>query len=221
VKYWKTYAGILLLLLAVAGLFFWETAGRDKVLMEEVIVAGRDIQAGAVLQADMLQTARIPKGSSVKGGFPAGAEEVVAGQRTSWPIAEKQQISSGFFTAAEEELQAGEAYFVIPERWIAMRTSALRRGDAVEILPCSGGAMSLGTYKLAFVKDSDEGEVRDLSPAGELLYEPRERQERTDAGSVIDHVEIIATAEAYFMIRAFAENLETPSLVLVQRGRMQ
>jgi hypothetical protein len=81
--------------------------------------------------------------------------------------------------------------------------------------------MSLGRYRLAFVKNAEEGEVRDMLPSGELLYEPEETFARTDADSVIDHVEIIATKSDYARIREYAAVRETPSLLLVQRGRTQ
>jgi hypothetical protein len=98
-----------------------------------------------------------------------------------------------------------------------MRSSALRRGDTVEIASAFGERAGFGRYRLAFVKDADELEVRDMSPSGELSIEAPDRRERTDANAMIDHVEIIATKAAYEAIRAFAENAGAPSLLLIQR----
>jgi hypothetical protein len=210
--------GILLALLSVAGLVFWETAGRSKLLMDSVVVASAEIRAGTVVQADMLETVLIPKDGVIENGFPAGREGEIVGKRTAWPIAARQQISSDVFAVEDDSLQAGESFFVIPSAWIAMRSSALRRGDTVEIAPAFGERRAgFGRYKLAFVKDADELEVRDTLPSGEPLAETRDRRERTDANAVIDHVEIIATKAAYERIRAFAESAGAPSLLLIQR----
>jgi hypothetical protein len=206
-------------MLSVAGLIYWETEGRSRILMAEVIAADREIEAGSVISADMLTIIQIPKESRVKSGFTAGDEAELIGRTASQAIYEKQQISEFSFIVAEDDLGIGESYFVIPAAWIAMRSSALRRGDYVEIAGAGGdSAVNFGVYRLAFVKDIDEREVRDTSLIGEILSERRERKDRTDSGSVIDHVEIIATSEAYFRMRRFAADKETPSLVLIQRG---
>jgi hypothetical protein len=212
---WRFLSGILLLALSVAGLLYWEAEGRNRVLMAEAVAATRDIEAGSAISADMLTVIQIPKESRIKNGFTAEEMSGLVGKTVSQPIYEKQQLSESAFVAAEDGLAAGESYFVIPAEWIAMRSSALRRGDHVEIAGADGGAANFGVYRLAFVKDADEGEVRDISLIGEIVQERRKRKDRTDSGSAIDHVEIIATAEAYFRIRAYASGKEGPSLILI------
>jgi hypothetical protein len=209
--------GVLLALLSVAGLVFWETTGRSKLLMDRVLVASADIRAGAVLRADMLAAVLIPKDGVIEKGFPAGSEGEILGRRTAWPVSARQQISSDLFAPEENSLKEGESFFVIPAAWIAMRSSALRRGDTVEIASALGERQGFGRYKLAFVKDAEELEVRDMLPSGELPAETQSAVSRTDANAMIDHVEIIATKAAYETIRAFAESAGAPSLLLIQR----
>ncbi|MDR1571635.1 MAG: hypothetical protein LBS32_03835 [Clostridiales Family XIII bacterium] len=153
----------------------------------------------------------------MEGGFLAGQEGEIIGRKTAEAIYGRQQISAKSFHATDDGMKEGEAYFVIPGEWIAMRSSALRRGDSVEVLSVSGGAINLGTYRIAFVKDADEREVWDIGPAGEILYEPEAMPDRTDALAAIDHVEIIATKAEYYAIRDFAAGAGAPSLVLVQK----
>jgi hypothetical protein len=214
---WGLFAGLALALLAVLGLVFWETTGRTELLMDRVVVANADIRAGTLLRADMLTTVPIPKDGVIATGFSEGREDEIVGMKTAWPISARQQISSDMFAREGDYLKAGESFFVIPAEWIAMRSSALRRGDTVEIAPAFGEQTGFGRYKLAFVKDDEELEVRDMLPSGELLSETLESRERTDANAVIDHVEIIATKSAYEAIRAFAENAGAPALLLIQR----
>jgi hypothetical protein len=207
----------LLALLAVVGLVFWETTGRSRLLMDLVVVARADIRAGALLRADMLTTALIPKDGVVERGFFAGREGEIVGKRTAWPVSARQQISSDVFATEEDALKAGESFFVIPAAWIAMRSSALRRGDMVEIASALDEGTGFGRYKLAFVKSEDEMEVRDMLSSGELLFDALDRRERTDANAMIDHVEIIAVKAAYEAIRVYAESAGAPSLLLIQR----
>ncbi|MDR1571636.1 MAG: hypothetical protein LBS32_03840 [Clostridiales Family XIII bacterium] len=54
------YAGIALMLIAVAGLVFWESAGRDRVMMAETVAAAGDIRAGAVIKPEMLRVLLVP-----------------------------------------------------------------------------------------------------------------------------------------------------------------
>jgi hypothetical protein len=179
------------------------------------------MRAGAVVRADMLVTIQIPKGSRVEGGFLAGEEGKIVGRKLASPIYGRQQLSEKAFDDGKEALKPGEAFFVIPAEWIAMRSSALRRGDQVEVFPTSGGALSFGTFTLAFVKDAEEREIRDVNLSGEILCEPEKLSDRTDAGAVVDHVEIVALKPAYDAIRAFAAAAEAPSLLLVRREDRQ
>jgi hypothetical protein len=220
-KRWRLFAGILLVILATAGLVFWETAGRDRLLMDRVVVAGADIRAGTVVLEDMLTTVLMPKDGVISKGFPAGSEGEIVGRKTSLPVSARQQISSDIFAREESYIKAGESFFVIPADWIAMRSSALRRGDTVEITPASGEMAGFGRYRLAFVKDEEDFEVRDVLSGGELLFEAPEMNERTDANSVIDHVEIIAAKADYDSIRAFVESAGEHSLLLIQRGKAE
>jgi hypothetical protein len=216
-KRWGLFAGILLSLLAVAGLVFWETAGRSKLLMDRVVIASVDISAETVLKEEMLTTALIPKDSIISTGFPADHENEIVGMKTAWPVSARQQISSDMFAHENDYLKNGESFFVIPVEWIAMRSSALRRGDTIEIASALEDRTVFGRYRLAFVKDEEELEVRNMGAGGELISDALKRQDRTDANAVIDHVEIIATKSAYEAIRSFAIESAFPSLLLIQR----
>ena len=49
-KQWKALIGIALMILAVAGMVFWEGWGRDALLLTDVVVAAKPIAAGEVLK---------------------------------------------------------------------------------------------------------------------------------------------------------------------------
>ena len=210
--------GVLLLIASIAGVFFWETIGRSKLMMEEVIAAGRDIRAGAVIEENMLSLIEIPKGSRIKKGFSAEEWGLVVGKRTALPISGKQQLSADFFLDETAELAEDEAFFKIPGSWIAMRSSSLRRGDYVEIFGDNIG-INFGIFRLASVKNANENEVKDISIKGDVLNEPEAINNRLDTDSVIDHVEIVTRPEVYYNLRAYVEGKELASLVLVRRDK--
>jgi hypothetical protein len=218
-RYARIALGILLLIGALGGLYLWETAGRSRLMMDEVLVAARDLNAGAIVEEAMLAAVEMPKAGAVKKGFRRGEEQSLLGKELAYPVNAKQQFTTDSFVDETKALKENESYFVIPADWIAMRSSAVRRGDKVEILG-ENAADSFGTHKLAFVKNAYDVEIKDLSPRGEAMLEPMPENRRVDADSMIDHVEIITTAKTYYEIKAYVEKRGgTPCLVLVRAGR--
>jgi hypothetical protein len=125
------------------------------------------------------------------------------------------QLSMKHLLDENENTRKSDSFFVVKREWIYMRSSALRRGDYVDIVGAQDGR-SFGRYKIAFVKNAEEEEVTELSDGGMGLIE-REREARVDATSGIDHIEIVADLNAYMRVKSYAESQGGPSLVLVQR----
>ena len=69
---WRLFAGVILMALSVAGLAYWEMEGRSLALTEEVIAAGRDIQAGTVIEREMLCVVRVARENRIASGLRAG-----------------------------------------------------------------------------------------------------------------------------------------------------
>ncbi len=215
----KPILGIALILLSIAGLLFWELAGRETVMTEQVLVAGEEIQKGVLISAGMLAVKGIPKSNLLEGALTSEDKALVQGKVASQFIAKNDQIIMEYFRNDEFYLKNDESIFVIDPGWIAMRSSALRRGDVIDIYGSNNRGL-IGTYRVAYVKDASEREVKN---AGEDTSGNRGNDilERPDSTSVIDHVEIIATFRDY-------ENLvncvtgaggTTPAaLIIVQRG---
>lgn len=217
----RSVLGILLILLSVGGLFFWEWKGREVFLMDEVLVAGREIQRGTEVDGSMFFVKGVPKDNLLKGALRPDDRGLLEGKAASQFIAENDQIVMSYFTEPEFRLSHEESIFVIKPDWISMRSSALRRGDLVDIYG-TGGLGLLGTFRIAYVKDDAEREVRDASE-GEGA-KPRKVSgilDRPDSTSIIDHVEIITTLQKYeFLVDCVSGGGEaTPSaLIIVQRG---
>lgn len=212
----KTLLGILLILLSLAGLFLWEWKGRETILMEEVLVASEEIKKGTMVSSSMFITRGVQKTNLLDGALTLKDLEHLRGKVSAQLIAKNDQIILDYFRDNEFYLDRNESIFVIEPGWIAMRSSALRRGDMVDIYS-SDRFNLLGTYRIAFVKDAAEREVQNaaVETAGKA---GNEILERTDSSSVIDHIEIISSLSAYEKLRNCVSGATPSALIIVQRG---
>ncbi|MBQ9931413.1 MAG: SAF domain-containing protein [Firmicutes bacterium] len=207
----------IILIIAGAGLLiFWESAGREAFLTEEVLVAATPIPQGTVATPELFETASVLKENRMENALRPEEADRILGKTAAYTLSAKSQISRGAFVEDPLRIKAGQSLFALDPEWITMRSSALRRGDMVAIYEDRTYTL-LGAFRVAFVKDSNEGEVQNIesSAPGELL-------DRTNATSVISHVEIIAAPEEYFRIREAVkpespEEEKGPGLILVQK----
>jgi hypothetical protein len=209
----RKFSGVLLILIAVAGLVLWETKGRELVLMTEVCTAVSDIKKGEALDASMFRSASVPRGSVVRGAVTPGDIEVVTGAVAASLIPEGAALSSAYIETPDDAARADDSYYTIGSKWIYMCSSALRRGDKAEIITADG-AKSFGVFDVGFVKDADDGEVRETAGNG-VGFGGASAEDRVDATSQIDHVEIVTELRTYLAIKDYAESVPGPSLILI------
>ncbi|HVI42191.1 MAG TPA: hypothetical protein VM577_16180, partial [Anaerovoracaceae bacterium] len=212
----RSILGILLILLSIAGLFFWEWKGRETILMEEVIVAKEEIQKGTMISSSMFITKGVPKPNMLEEALTSKDLNQLQGRVTSQLIAKNDQIIMEYFGDSEFYLDRDESIFVIDPSWISMRSSALRRGDIVDIYGSNGLGL-LGTFRIAYVKDASEREVKDAGEEAERSN-GSDILERTDSTSVIDHIEIISTFREYEDLVNRINGTTPAALIIVQRG---
>lgn len=212
----KLLLGILLMILSVGSLLFWEMKGRDVILLEPVLVAKEDIAENAKLDASLFAVKGIPRENLLEGVLREGDLKALVGRQSARDILKNSQLTWIAIQGKDFFLKEEESIFVIESQWISMRSSALRRDDWVEIYR-GDGSERIGTYKVAFVKDNADREVRDLSLTGEPLRE-RNWLNRTDSTAVIDHIEIISTLGDYMKILHAVEGEEGGSLMILQKG---
>jgi len=212
----KPIIGFLLILLSIGGLLFWELEGRKAILMEEIIVAKEDIQKGQKINNNMFTTMGIPTENILQGALTPKDIDTLQGKISAQLIVRHGQIVPKYFQKDNLFLHPNEAVFVLKAEWIAMRSSTLRRGDTVDIYGEDGRGL-IGTFKVAFVKDEAEREVRDVGTA-EQAVDKGQLLDRTDSSSVISHIEIIATMEKYQELVYCTEGEAPTKLLIVQRG---
>jgi len=91
---WKTAAGLVLIVLAVLALVFWEAKGREAFLMSDVLVAKDTIQSGTALDIELFRTASVPPGTLVDGAIEPDESQSLVGKTAKAPILKNAQLSS-------------------------------------------------------------------------------------------------------------------------------
>lgn len=212
----KLFIGILLMILSISSLLFWEMEGRDVILLEPVLVAKEDIAENTKLDASLFVVKGIPRENLLEGALRERDLKVLTGRQSRGDILKNSQLTWRAVWEKDFFLKEEESVFVIQPQWIAMRSSALRKDDWVDIYRADGSE-KIGTYKVAFVKDSADREVKDLSVTGEIGREENWLY-RTDSTSVINHIEIISTLADYIKILHTVAGEEAGTLIILQKG---
>lgn len=206
----RTAIGLLLIVVAIAALIFWEIRGREAVLMDTVIVASETIPAGTVITRDLLSPSGVLEQNRIAGSLDWESLPKVIGQVAMQDIIKNAQVSEMYLDDDDFYLRSHESIFVIHPEWIAMRSSSIRRGDWVDIY--EGAALEkIGTYRVAFVKDANETEVTD----GERRSKSNSL-DRTVSSSPVSHIEIITDISEYKKIAETVRDSQA-GLLLVQK----
>jgi len=214
-KRYRRFTGLFLIFLAAALLFAWEARGRDLVLMQDVLCARSDIQSGDLISKEMFKAVSVPRNALIKDAILSGEEERLVAKRCITDITEGAQLSGRMISEKPETKIPGLSAFVIKKDWIYMRSSSLRGGDIVEILS-SDGKTRFGSFDVLYVKNESEGEVRSADTGG-LNITGTQKDDRSEANSEIDHVEIETVLYTYLSLKEYAEKCTGPALLLIRR----
>ena len=209
---WKSIAGIILVVLSVAAMYFWETKGRDSFLLMPVLAAAKDIDAGTVVSEEHFTVLRVPPETAASAAMMPSAAIHVLGLRATRHIRRNEQVAKEDFGSETAQIPEGKSVYVLPQSWIYSRSSSLRAGDNVWIFSMPE-KKPLGCYTLAFVRDNAEQEVLDTNlPSGVL--------ERTAPSSIISSLEILCTEQEYFDLFDEVQQAGPASLLIVMEGNL-
>lgn len=209
---WKSIAGIFLVILSVAAMYFWETKGRDNFLLAPVLAAAVDIEPGTIVSEKDFTVLRVPPETIASASLMPSEGVHIYGMRASRHIRKLEQVAKEDFGNTQAQVPEGKSVYVLPESWIYSRSSSLRAGDEVFIFSMPE-KKPLGSYTLAFVRDNAEQEVQDTNfPSGVL--------ERTAPSSIISSLEILCTEQEYFMLFDEVQQTGPYSLLIVMEGNL-
>ena len=212
----KTMLGIILVLIAVTALLFWEAEGREMLLMENVLVIENDIKAGEKLHPELLRTVSVPAGSLVDGAIAPGDIHLFEGKEAAVDIVRGAQLSSRYLRDADEKPKPETSFFLIRNEWIYMCTSSLRRGDDVKITSADGKTV-IGIYPVSFVKDGDGREVTDSTSGMYSFTGSGGDTERVNSSAPIHHIEIRCELNEYRRIIEYCAGKAGAPLMLVRK----
>ena len=213
----KTALGIILIMIAVIALLFWEAEGREMLLMESVLVAESDMKTGGKIDAERFRVVSVPSGSLVDGALTPGDIAMLRGKEANVDIVKGAQLSSRYLRDKEDKPKLETSFFLIRNEWIYMCTSSLRRGDLV-LITSSDGRNVIGLYPVAFVKD---GEGREVTDASSGIYSftgsSAGDSERVNTSAPIHHVEIRCELAEYRRILDYCAGKTGAPLMLVRK----
>ena len=211
----KTALGIVLVLLAIAALFFWEAEGRELLLMDEVLIADEDIKIGDLIDAEKLRIVAVPTGTLVDKAVVPKYAERLTGKEATVDIIAGAQLSWRFLQDKDAAPRPETSYFVIRNEWIYMCSSSLRRGDKVLITSADGKSV-LGSYTIAFVKDGDGREITNASSGMYSFTGSGNESDRVNTSAPIHHIEIECELKDYRRIAEYCAGKISAPLMLVR-----
>jgi len=212
----KTALGVILVMIAVIALLFWEAEGREMLLMETALVAGEDVKEGDKLDPENFRAVSVPSGSLVDGALSPEDASLLRGKEACADILKGAQLSSRHLRETDEKPRPETSFFLIRNEWIYMCTSALRRGDDV-LVTSADGKQVIGLYPVAFVKDGDGREVVDASSGIYSFTGSGGDGERVNSSAPIHHIEIKCELKEYRRILDYCAGKAGAPLMLVRK----
>jgi hypothetical protein len=203
----KPILGVLILVLSAAGLYFWETCGREELLTEDVLTAACEISAGETIERSMLVSKAYLRENVARGSLLAGEEALAVGLRAKVDVPCGMQLNKAVL-AAPGEPEGDMSCFAIDVDALAHLSPSIRAGDMVEFYS-EDVSERLGTYRVAYVRN-DKGQ-----PVTELDGKERSNFfKRGESTGEIAEIEIITDAEDYGRLVSYMR--EVGSFVVVQ-----
>lgn len=211
VKIFRPVLGVLLIVVSIITLLWWENTGREQLVMSSVMVAKDNIQRGRIIgEQDFIEIKNISE-STIPGAITPQTFYKIKGLVAKQYIPKLSQVIPKMFVKKDKMLLDGNSIFPIKEVWIGSRSSSLRKGDNIDLFD-EKGQCYIGTFKIAYAKDSNEQEVVGTE---ENLSE--DILQRDFSSSTIAHVEIITSMEEYKNIWHLAEE-EGMKFLIIQKG---
>ena len=125
----KKIAGILIIVLSVGALGFWELWGRENLSYRTIAVLRESCEAHTMITEDMLKPLKVE--SAPRGAVPWGSASELAGMEARQFIAGEQALHMEYF--GEPLMRLGKEFdryvLNIPDTWLIASPASVRRGD--------------------------------------------------------------------------------------------
>lgn len=186
----KRIAGIVLIVLSVGTLGFWEIWGRENITYDRVLVLKESLPKCTLVTADMLREKKVEKAG--EGSIGAERKDEIVGLETAQFIPAGTELYSEYFqesifAVGEEQ---GKYILSVPSQWLKAFPQTLRRGDRA-FFYCGGEPVTDAV--VAYVRDGTNQEV---------YYGD---DERLTSSSSVSLIEIVVDKEQATLLGKLAE----------------
>lgn len=214
----KGLLGIILILLAIGTIFYWEVYGRESLLYKNIVILTKEVNKNEVITSDMVRYQKREGTTLIDSALLD--KSLIIGKAANSYIPKGVQLVEKYFESPNLVLNEDEYIFKIPLEWLKAFPSSLRRGDIIffyevekgtteqnAIDPnASEGEITINNKKalekkpitstvVAYVKDSANREVITLSD-----------EERYNGSSKISEIEIITDLETVNQLKESINN---------------
>ncbi len=186
----KRIAGIVLIVLSVGALGFWELWGRENITYDRVLVLKESLPKNTLITADMLRERKVEKAG--EGAIRTEQRNEIVGLETGQFIPAgtelyKEYFQESIFSVGEEQ---GKYILSVPAQWLKAFPQTLRRGDRA-FFYCGGEPVTDAV--VAYVRDGTNQEV---------YYGD---DERLTSSSSVSLIEIVVDKEQAALLGKLAE----------------
>ena len=186
----KRIAGIVLIVLSVGALGFWELWGRENITYDRVLVLKESLPKKTLITADMLRERKVEKAG--EGAIRTEQRNEIVGLETGQFIPAgtelyKEYFQESIFSVGEEQ---GKYILSVPAQWLKAFPQTLRRGDRA-FFYCGGEPVTDAV--VAYVRDGTNQEV---------YYGD---DERLTSSSSVSLIEIVVDKEQASLLGKLAE----------------
>ena len=186
----KRAAGIILSVLSLGALGFWELWGRENISYDTVLVLAESVAPNTLIREDMLRTKKTEK--MTEGALLPEDAKTIEGLQTKQFVAGGSELFIQYFEpsdfAADEE--NGRYILSVPDSWLQTCPQTIKRGDRVFF--CCGGEITAEAV-VVHVRDGTNQEVR----YGDW--------ERNSASASVSLLEVIVSEEEMKTLGALAD----------------
>lgn len=186
----KRIAGIVLIVLSVGALGFWELWGRENITYDRVLVLKESLPKNTLITADMLRERKVEKAG--EGAIRTEQINEIVGLETGQFVPAgtelyREYFQESIFSVGEEQ---GKYILSVPAQWLKAFPQTLRRGDRA-FFYCGGEPVTDAV--VAYVRDGTNQEV---------YYGD---DERLTSSSSVSLIEIVVDKEQAALLGKLAE----------------
>ncbi len=156
----KRICGILMIVLSLGALGFWELWGRENLSYRKIAVLRESCEAHTLITEDMLKPQKVER--VTKGAILWSKADEITGLETKQYVAGELELHREYF--GDPQLRIGKTFdryvLMIPDTWIMSMPESIRRGDTAFFYL---GEKLICETPVVHVKDSYGQEITDSS----------------------------------------------------------